>query len=557
MHCWQKVFLIAALVLVQTGCKKNNLLFEATGHFQGNSLSRKATQVKQAQVTAEITLVSKNELHLSTAALDNPADTSQFIFRIESKKKAQFFFPGGDSAGISLKPSVKNCLTTENIPDHLSATICFNGIDLTIELDWGQSTNKAYTLSVSRVGITDLPKFEKPQTYTVAQLIDRAMKQSFDTAVQFERVVQAKLKTQTAYLNLIPHLSTNAVLNIASMNLIGYLKAAGDVVPFLFPTRWLETKEAKFQSEAEFDAMILSKADAANIVEGLAYGVSRDAAVVSLIEKNQKYISEIKEQIRQREQTGLMQAGASDDVASILNSIAQGSSALQNNLKLEKIALAEGAGFYNYAAIDDIVPVEGQSIAQIKPYDNDTINKISKIALDRSYERRQMGALLNVARLKKKERYFQWLDPSGDRDGGLGFNLIPYIKIGTSQIQELIDKEHKLEAGIIDKVAAAALAANQALEAYGLAQAGNEIQTRRITRHLGNMESGVNFSMSDLTNALQERLKTQIELTHAQYAYYTAQSNLNRALLSGPYALLPTDRGEASWVVSTGTSSSQ
>lgn len=66
------------------------------------------------------------------------------------------------------------------------------------------------------------------------------------------------------------------------------------------------------------------------------------------------------------------------------------------------------------------------------------------------------------------------------------------------------------------------------------------------------MQSGINFSVIDLSNALQEKLRTQIEILKNQYAYYIANSNLNRVLLAGPYADLPNGRGELPWIIPGG-----
>lgn len=393
--------------------------------------------------------------------------------------------------------------------------------------------------------------YEIPARYTVAALLKQAMNQNFDSPIQFQRVVQAKLRTETAYRNLLPHLEINDVLNIAALNLLGYLKAVGDLVPFLFPTRWLETKADQYKLEAEFDAWILTKADAMNLAEGLAYSALRDDIVLSAIQDYQIYLAGIRDKVRERERAGLLQIGSSDDIASIINNLDRGNAVLSENAVQERISLAQAAGFRNFAAISGIQPPDDEPIDDIQPYDDATIKRLADLSLDRSYERRQMAALINASRVNQKASYFQWLDPAGERDGSLGINLGSYVKIAKSETQELLAKKEKLEAVLTDSVARAASLSNQYLASYQLARAGVDIQDRRVKRHSQNMETGINFAMSDLTNSLQEKLKAEIELVQAQYNYYVARANLNRLLLAGPYAVLPTEHGQPSWIIAT------
>ncbi len=415
-----------------------------------------------------------------------------------------------------------------------------------------QNLHDAFTLAVSRTTDPDHPVYEIPQIYTLAQLFKRSMDQNFDSPIQFEKVVQAKLKMEGAYLNLAPHIAIISVLNVASGNLLNILKAVGDLVPFLFPTRWMEVKAAKYQRESEFDAWILTKANSANVVEGLALCVLRDNLIVLTIEDNRRSILQVRDQIRLGESAGLIQAGTSDDIQSVINLMDRSTEALKDTLIQEKMALAEASGFYNFAAILDVQSFEEIPVEHRRYYSDVEIIRLSNTALDRSYERRQLNALIEASRIGGKERYFQWLDPSGDYHGGLGINLVPYVRIGISQTQELIGKRHKMEAELMNKVGRTAVFANQALGEYALARESLDIQNRRIQRQFNNLQSGINFSVFDLSNALQEKLRTEIEILRNQYAYYIANSNLNRVLLAGPYADLPTERGELPWIIPGG-----
>ena len=539
--------------LVLGGCNLQDLAATMPGQYHGTLVTKHGAVVEQGPNLTTVSMKSKGVLELNSQP-ENGGFPVLFLIQAERAGEVTLTLENWSNSSetkLLLKPSSSNCVATAPSGEASSifAVLCLTGTDLSVDVNWGPGLD-ALTLSVSRVDPSIHPVFERSsKSYSVSELFQQALNQNFDSVIEFQRVVQAKLNTETDYLNLIPHLSVNSVLNIAALNNLGYLKAVGDIVPFLFPTRWLEAREAKYRSEGEFDAWILSKADAASLVEGLSESVARDEQILSVINDNESFIVGVRDQIREREQTGLMQAGASDDVESILNAIEEGKEALISNVQAAKASLAEAVGMDYYDAVSDVKLPDLPSLDHMMPYEKEAILKLQDVAIDRSYELRQMSSLIQVSRLQHTASYFQWLDPSGDREGGLGFDLFTYEKISAARTQELIAKREKLEAGILEKVAITAGRANESLKSYQLTSTGVEIQTRRIQRHLSNMRTGIAFSMSDLTNALQEKLKAQIGLLQSQYSYLIVQGNINRLLLAGPYSNLPTDRGEPGWVI--------
>ena len=435
-----------------------------------------------------------------------------------------------------------------------TGSFCKTGDDLSLELKRA-STRDSLTIALSPVDEetegtqTNIP-VEVKKAYSVEELQTRAMEQNFDSPIQFQKVMEAKLKTKTAYLNLIPHLSVNGVLNIASLNLLGVLKAVGDLVPFLFPTRWIYAKQQKISTEAEFDGWILSKANATEVATGLIYSVLRDQSIVSWVKENQNSITQVRDQIKVKEHAGLLQAGASDDVQSILNSVEVGTIDLEGALKDEKLALALASGFKDYSSITQVQSKLLTPLETMNPISSSDLKANAKVAIQEAYELRQMDALIQISQLGASSRKFQWLDPSGgDPQGSLGFNLIPYLQIGAVETTQLLDEREKLEVGISNAVARTGEAMNLYLNRYRMGKADLEVQNRRIQRHLQNLQTGVNFSMSDLTNSLESKLQAQIKILDAQYAYWIAVEGMNRYLLKGVYAKLPIESGDAEWVV--------
>ncbi|MEO5968429.1 MAG: hypothetical protein ABIQ95_00760, partial [Bdellovibrionia bacterium] len=481
------------IFLIVAGCNKNELLTSAPGAYRGSVIMKRSGHTSQTLIASQINVQSKSQLEIKSSSIEDGKVTTIGV-RAESKKKIRLLLPDWENLEILLTRSIETCFESKADEGTPSATVCFNGLDLTIDLNWGPGGD-AFTLSVSQETAFQHPIFEKPKSYSVLELIDQAVSQNFDSAIQFEHVIQAKLTTETAYLNLVPHISLGSALNLATLTPIGYLKTVGDLVPFLFPTRWLQAREAHYRSEAEFDAWILAKANAANVTEGLAYGVLRDEAILAAFNEQHKCLQDVLERVKGLELSDRIQPGASDDIEIIINSVDQGIVILRSTLVQEKMALAQACGFYNFAAITDVESTAKPSLRFLRPYDEIAVKKMSDMTIDRSYELRQINALIKVARLGKTERQYQWLDPTGDQTGGLGISLAPYVKIGISQIQELIIKRQKLESELISGVARAVTIANQSLESYLLAEVALGIDNRRIDRQLYNLKAGVNWSL--------------------------------------------------------------
>jgi hypothetical protein len=311
--------------------------------------------VEQMLLSAQISSFSANEIELRGSG-DKGEGEVAFVVQWPRSDGIELSVPSTGSVfprmTVVLHSESPTCYSSapNAIP---SAAVCFNGTDLVVDASQGPA-GAAVHISVSRVNGANRPALEVPRTYSLPALMAQAMEHNFNSAVEFQSVVEAKLKTEAAYLNLLPHIDSNDVLNIASLNILNELKTVGDLAPFLFPTRWLQKSEAKDRTEADFDAWILTKADAANVTEGLGYNIIRDEAVVAAILENRKGIASIRDEIVERERLGLMQAGSSDDVGSVVNSIDQGYSDLLSSITEEKSSIAQAAGFFNPAAVVDV-----------------------------------------------------------------------------------------------------------------------------------------------------------------------------------------------------------
>lgn len=509
------------------GCDGGGLFSAAPGYYQGFVTFKDSARSKgQVLVMTDVATVGERRLRLEVKALRGE---SSWRFELEVLDKDRVRL---DSVELVKEKENTQCFAMQSRGSTALPRFCFDGRELSMD---ASVNGGSFSLVVVRVDPSKLPEMEIPGSFQASKLIELSMARNFTNRIEFEHVVQAKLNADMAAQSLLPHLSMGTILSAALGGWTALFRAVGELFPFLFPSRWLEAKEAGLTAKAQEDALIIMKANSGYLVEGLSYLIERDEMIVARLEENMASITLIRDEIIQRERGNLLQAGASDDVTSVLNSIQKSVSALRQMLTEEYASLAQASGFFNPKAISSVKASGEISISQPEKLDYPSI---LEVALQRSYELDQIDILIESARLNKWERVFSWLDPSAPAAGTIGVALYPYITINNSQVRELAVKREEIESKIVQKVGTTLGQVSQSLQAYGLAQEGVDIQARRIDRLLGNMELGINFSLLELVSALQERVRNEIDKINAEYAYYIGVSNINRLLFAGPYSRL-------------------
>ena len=107
---------------------------------------------------------------------------------------------------------------------------------------------------------TSQPVLEIPRTYTLSEALQAALQMNFGTRIEYEHAIQARLSAKSAYLMLLPHLSSGSVLQAIGGGTIGIIQGLGDFAPFLFPSRWFQADQAAKRSLAEDDTLALMRA---------------------------------------------------------------------------------------------------------------------------------------------------------------------------------------------------------------------------------------------------------------------------------------------------------
>lgn len=405
----------------------------------------------------------------------------------------------------------------------------------------------ASVLDLTRLLSDQVAVLEPPATYALADLIARAKKRNFSSVVAFQKVAGAQDAALNAEWNLLPHANTGDLLNILSDNVITGLKSAGNLVPFLFPSNWFRAAGASDLLASEKDAWELMDLDGVKVVKCTAYGIIRDEKVLDSIAVERLMISELRDLLRGKEQSGLVRIGVSDDLTALINKIDLSITGLRTFHDSELATLSQAAGFYNPKAITGVSfspDPNAPSAAQPLPID---FNAAAGLAVSRSIELRQMSELVAWARNQRNARLFDWMLPSGDPSGGVGLGLPSYIEAGQDQVNLIRAESDDVKSILLRDLSETIDELNKAAGDFSLSVQGELTNKRRVDRIAENLRIGMSFVMSDLVSAFQDEMNSQIAEIDAEYGYLIALSDFNRILYQSSYAQ---ENGDSSWSAS-------
>ncbi len=377
-------------------------------------------------------------------------------------------------------------------------------------------------------------KLEDPKAYNLGELVNRGRKLNFDSRAEFERLQGAKANMRLHYLNLLPHLSFGSILTVATSDPIGWLSAIGDLVPFLLPSRWAQASEASHLYKAQKAGVAILQEDAVQIIEGLVMQVSTDYENLQTVLKIRALTEKSVKQIAALEAEGKMPKGRYRDVASALHLIGDLENSLTQNYSSDLIELAYATGFCNPLAITGV---------QFKPFmdiENPAVYKfessLGNRVLQTALELQQMDEMILAARADTNGRMFQWLDPAGDPQVGLGLGLPFYVKVGASNVNTLVSQKAQLSSQLLVKLAHAIDDYNAAVNSYRRALRGIELQQERLNSASEELAQSPNDTPVGELQDIYAQLAGQIMGSSSnKYGAYSSLSRINRLLHQGPY----------------------
>jgi hypothetical protein len=419
-----------------------------------------------------------------------------------------------------------NCFTSGD------SELCLNNKEISLHLT--DSTGTEYVIVVDPHQATVPGSTETPQVYTVAQIIDLAKNQSFNSQIQFATAQESRENALTAHLNLLPNISLSNILSFLNpITVTGMISSIGDLAPFLLPSRWIAAAESSDQASADYYGWLIMKADSANIGEGLALSVLRDEASLAAMQKYNAPITQLRDAVQDREILGLELPGSSDSLTTVLEGLETTETNLAEVIGEEKTDLAQAIGLINANAVSDVTFSNIYATVD-NPIQLDPPSLLSLVT-DRALELKQIGALLSESKDSKANRFFYWMDPSVGAGANLGAGLPSSIEAGQDQINEIEAQQAQLQSTLQQTLQNTENEIQLALQDYKLANDSLTLQQQEIAQMDNQLLLGISVPVANLQNAYQAAITDEGNLIAAEYSYYVSLGKLNRLLYSGPY----------------------
>ena len=393
-------------------------------------------------------------------------------------------------------------------------------------------------------------ELEPPKSLSMTEVISKALNMNFASRIEYKKMMQSQDQVAASYLNLLPKVhffsSVSLVGFALTLNPFSLIYALGDIAPFLFPTHWLTAQEMKYQARIGKDSFRIMQANLAHLVQTQAFKIALYREQKELFEKELRTISQISHEVALLHEKGRMDRYSQYNLESLKYRVENEKAVIESHLDAVLQSLSGTLGFLNIHAItdlkfspDDLLPVS------LKPLDPLLVGRVSK---SRSLEVRQIRDMQKAAKLEKISMGFQWLDPAGDPSIGLGFNLIPQIRISDRKLAILMDQEHERLTDAYQSGVKAAELYNGLILGYQRALAYRNDQKQRLDQividlQLLNSSSdsltpGSEIRSLEIASALQDHLAAELLIPDLIAQQRIAQSKLERLLLIGYLSIL-------------------
>ena len=507
-----------------------NLLSSISGSYDCIVIKKSPERLNQTSGTGAVTSSSPKDLVVKVISSSDSKISWDFTIHVESASTVSVTTSSLELFSatrlLSQEQASASCFSEQPSNASNRLRMCYENNELSISYIPGLKQEFIFVLD--RHVQENAPQLEAPKSYSVTELIELGKNKSFTSQLQFDAAVKSRLDSQTAHMNLLPHLSLNTIAAVASFQMNTVLGIVGDIAPFLIPANWINASAAKWQSEADFYAWLLMRADSANIAQGLSYSILRDRAALASLGTYQAPLEAMLDIVHEKEILGIVTQGSTNQLKSLLNSLSETQNQLKQVVNEESRNLALAVGLVNPDAITDITDDSDSSIENPIAVNK---NDLQNLALERSMEVRQIDSLISVAHEGDLGRMLSWATPSAS----IGLGLPSTIEAGHVLVAEIMTQRTQLQALLLQKVENAADQVAASLRTYTLAKDNTAALRDRFEYLHQAMLKGLAVSVTDLQIAIQDQMKGDSDLINAKYSYLAAAGNLDRMLMTGPY----------------------
>jgi hypothetical protein len=529
MRTFKPLYFITFSILLGACNSNGSDILQISGDYTGTLITHSGLSLQTKQVSLHIPSPQAGSKGVTLTDASG-ASILQLAFTNQNK----FGFTLVSSEALSSEVPLKfDPSTTCYLDATLEAVkLCVTAPEITFEINDAQGS-ELLSLILYPTSSVNPVQVEPPQTFTLSQAIERAQKMSFQSKIEFEYVLQARATAAAAYQHLLPQLTFSTVVNNLTPSVSSLLSAIGDLAPFLFPSRWIQAKEAKAQSQAEQDSERLMRLDTAAKIEGLFYTYDQDKRSLAVYKAFDARLMPLLASIRKGEEAGQLLVGSTDTLQAAYNDITHNEDVYGRILTEDRSALAQAMGFYNPLAVQD-TQIDGEEFP-IENAPTVDFNTINAAALARSVEVDQLNYLIENAKLVKREEHYDWLDPDANPQLGLGIALQSQLSVAQSQIDKLNIVREQMQSGISHNTLNAVTDYNQALDNFQDSQSDTVLHEQRLSETLDQFNSGAHIDIFDLCSVIGDDLGANLALEQGRADYRVARAEINRLQLQGYY----------------------
>lgn|GEM_PF-3667213 len=534
----RKMLSLGVLLLSLTACKPDSPNPQL-GNYQGTLIQGQATNGSSQPLTTSfavagiLTESTTGRFHLQLHGFPDLEANIDFSPSLDPNN-LNVQFSQGPFAGQTLA-ALRTC---ETMSDATLVGICLDGSALQLKATSPDHLN-VVSLRLTFIGnSTTSLAIETPQDFTLDQAVHQAMEKEFNTRIEFQHMLQARLASKQALNNLLPSLNGGVLLGFANgpLAVLGVLAFAGNLAPFLLPSRWFLASETRHQSEAEADALLLMRGAAGLQVEAMAYALAHDQDFASVLNPFCDELSDLLPQIQQLETANKIPSGATRHFQSVTNELHDQLDDFAESIDIQKAGLAQALGLVNPQSVKSLsvpsFPIGVDTDTDLK------IESLQGLALGRSLELRQMDSLIAAAQAGVQADSYTWLDPAADVAHSLGFGSGQTIAIDSSQVEQLLEQKNLLAATLLQNLSVAVVQFNHAQDDLADSRSNLKLETERWANLKSRLNAGLSIDTLELTSIPIDLIRSQLHLHDAQLEYRASRAHLDRLLLRGYYAAL-------------------
>ncbi len=445
-------------------------------------------------------------------------NSSRLWLDFENREARDLELKASGSCADRENPRVKLCWSKDGI--QLQADLADGHIEFDLKRDPGGS----------------LRTRESSDPFTVDELVGQARFRNYSSLQEAERVFQAKERIRETRGNLLPHFNMRDLISVATDGPLGLIGTVGELLPFIFPTHWLQWSKSLEFYQAEILSFAALLGNEMNAVEEMTYAIHRDQALMKFLDQKIAELQSYNTQLQKFEERGMLHPGTTLDYQLKVRALEQDRRQMQTLVEKQFTALAHATGL---RPVGPQIVLETIPLPDLQDFELPNQQLLAEKSKDRSMEIGTLHFLKRAASLNTEEKRFGFLDPASE--GVIGFGYASTLRIAGSQVREIEIQIDGMKSLVEQRVSDVVSDMREAFDLYRSAQAGVAGVNQRFDQEIRLPEERGMLRWSDpkvyerLLELTRESLLYESVRLSSIHAVMIAQAKVDRLLGEGFY----------------------